>query len=125
MEKQKYYVNLNPISMDEVSPVRIPDSNLIQYEIEVTPDELEEVLFLLGEVQDHDVERQNLFTFRHFNEALTETDRHEYQDGLDKVFQMIYKYGSAETKKQVESIHLINDKPKRNMKHIPQSPRTD
>ncbi|RSL32553.1 hypothetical protein D7Z54_15485 [Salibacterium salarium] len=116
MEKRIYYVNLNPISMDDISPVKIPDSSLIQYEIEATSEELEKMDFLLNETQDHDLESQNLFTFRHFDESIAETDRYEYQAGMDKVIQMIYDLGTAETKQKIEEIHMINDEEKRNMK---------
>ncbi|SDH43371.1 hypothetical protein SAMN05192534_105145 [Alteribacillus persepolensis] len=116
MEKQTYYVNLNPISMDDVSPVRIPDSTLIQYEIEATPEELENLRFLLNETQDHDIEASNLFSFEHFDESITETDQHEYQRGMDKVFDTIYELGTPETKKLIKEIHLQNHEPKKNMR---------
>ncbi|WP_353626383.1 hypothetical protein [Bacillus sp. JCM 19041] len=35
-EKQLYYVNLNPISMDTISNVRVGDGHLIEYEILAT-----------------------------------------------------------------------------------------
>ncbi|MFB4165965.1 hypothetical protein ACE1TI_19735 [Alteribacillus sp. JSM 102045] len=117
MDKQIYYVNLNPISMDDVSKVKIPDSSLIQYEIEATPEELEQLDFLLNETQDHDMEIQNLFTFRHFDESTTETDRHEYQSGMDKIFDMLYQLGTPETKKQIKDLHMQNHEKKRNMRN--------
>ncbi|SDI53454.1 hypothetical protein [Alteribacillus bidgolensis] len=117
MSKQKYYVNLNPISMDDVSPVKIPDSTLIQYEIEATPEELEQLDTLLNETQDHDMEIRNLFSFRHFDESMTETDQHEYQHGMDKIFDMLYELGTPETKKQIKELHMQNHEPKRNMRN--------
>ncbi|WP_240375780.1 hypothetical protein [Bacillus piscicola] len=105
MEKKKYYVNLHPVSMDDVSPVRIPDSTIIQYEIEVTPDELSEIQTLLKEARAHDLEAHNLFTFEHFDENETIEDLNEFQHGLDKVFQKIYEFGTPVTKEQLEQMN--------------------
>ncbi|MGY4690542.1 hypothetical protein [Salibacterium sp. K-3] len=119
MEKKTYYVNLNPISMDDISRMKIPDSNLIQYEIEADEEELEQLDFLLGETQDHDLESRNLFTFRHFDESIEETDRHEFQRGMDHVLQKIYDLGTPETKQKMREAHILNDEPKRNMRRPP------
>ncbi|MFZ4453397.1 hypothetical protein [Salibacterium aidingense] len=119
MEKQTYYVNLNPISMDDISSVEIPDSTLIQYEIEATKEELEKLDFLLDETQNHDLEASNLFTFRHFDESIEETDRHEFQKGMDAVLQMIYDLGTPKTKQQMEEAGIVNKEEKRNMKRPP------
>ncbi|MFC5713271.1 hypothetical protein ACFPU1_10775 [Thalassorhabdus alkalitolerans] len=117
MEKQKYYVNLNPISMDDISPVKIEDSDLIQYEVECTPDELQDLQKLLSETQSHDFDTKNLMPNRSLNEKIPESDRKEFQHDLDKVFEVIYQYGSPITRQQIEEIHLVNDEPKRNMRH--------
>lgn len=109
MKKQKYYVNLHQLSMDAISPVKIPDPALIQYEIEATPEELQQMEFVLEETQSHDMELRNLFTLRHFDDNLADEDRNEFQSGLNKVFEMIYKLGTPETKRQIEEIGLLND----------------
>ncbi|MFD2703861.1 hypothetical protein [Salibacterium lacus] len=119
MDKQTYYVNLNPISMDDVSRVKIPDSNMIQYEIEADPEELKSLDVLLNETQAHDLESRNLFTFRHFDESIEETDRHEFQRGMDHVLEKIYELGTPETKQKIEEAHILNDDPKRNMRKPP------
>ncbi|WP_096201668.1 hypothetical protein [Bacillus sp. FJAT-45350] len=105
-EKKKYYVNLNPISMDAISNVKVDDPQLIQYEIEVTDEELKEVQHLLTEVQHHDLELQNLFSFRHFDEMNKVEDDNETRDGMEHILQTVYKYGSQETKQVLEEIHF-------------------
>ncbi|GAE31139.1 hypothetical protein [Halalkalibacter hemicellulosilyticus] len=109
MEKQLYYVNLNPISMDDISPIRVNDGQLIEYEIEATSLEKKELEKLLREVQAHDVELGNLFTFRHFDDQEGDRDKNEYQRGLNDVFEELYRLGTEETKAKIREIHLIND----------------
>lgn len=108
-EKQLYYVNLNPISMDTISPVRVNDGQLIEYEIEATLQEKKEFEHFLHEVQAHDVELGNLISFRHFDDETGDADKNEYQRGLDDVFKEIYRLGTEETKAKIKEIHLINE----------------
>ncbi|WP_100406401.1 hypothetical protein [Bacillus solitudinis] len=109
MEKSLYYVNLNPISMETISPTRIDDGQLIEYEIEATPTEKKALEDLLRNVQAHDVELGNLFTFRHFDDKKVDQDKNEYQSGLNDVYEALYHLGTSETKAKIEEIHLIND----------------
>ncbi|MFC0471272.1 hypothetical protein ACFFHM_12440 [Halalkalibacter kiskunsagensis] len=109
MEKQLFYVNLNPISMDTINPTRVDDGQLIEYEIEATPAEKKALEDLLHEVQSHDLELGNLFTFRHFDDSKIDDDRNEYQRGLNDVYEELYRLGTAETKEKIREIHMIND----------------
>ncbi|WP_017728955.1 hypothetical protein [Halalkalibacterium ligniniphilum] len=109
MKKESYYVNLNPISMDTLSPTPANDGQTIEYEIEVTPDEKKALEDLLHDVQAHDMELGNMFTFRHFDDLTGDSDRNEYQRGLNDIFEAIYQYGTNETKQKLDEIHLIND----------------
>ncbi|MCM3762238.1 hypothetical protein M3212_15805 [Alkalihalobacillus oceani] len=109
MEKQLYYVNLNPISMDTISSTRVDDGQLIEYEIEATPAEKKALEDLLHQVQAHDVELGNLFSFRHFDDETGDADKNEFQRGLNDVFEELYRLGTAETKQKISEIHLIND----------------
>ncbi|TWI52879.1 hypothetical protein [Halalkalibacter nanhaiisediminis] len=109
MEKELYYVNLNPISMETISPVKVNDGQLIEYEIEATPAEKKALEDLLHEVQAHDMELGNMFTFKHFDDQVGDIDRNEFQRGLNDVFEELYRLGTAETKQKIEEIHLIND----------------
>ncbi|WP_078551934.1 hypothetical protein [Bacillus alkalicellulosilyticus] len=106
MERQTYYVNLNPISMEDISPTKIGDGQLIEYEIFVNDAEYKELQDLLLEVQAHDMELGDLFTFKHFNELETDRDRNETQRGLYDVYRMIHKFGTTETKRAIESLGL-------------------
>ncbi|WP_088103140.1 hypothetical protein [Halalkalibacter urbisdiaboli] len=109
MEKSRYYVNLNPISMETISPTRIGDGQLIEYEIEATPTEKKALEDLLHEVQSHDVELGNLFTFRHFDDGKVDKDKDDFQRGLNDVYEALYQLGTPETKEKIKEIHLIND----------------
>ncbi|ERN51263.1 hypothetical protein M3689_12910 [Alkalihalophilus marmarensis] len=109
MEKQLYYVNLNPISMDTISPTRVDDGQLIEYEIEATATEKKALEELLHEVQSHDVELGNLITFRHFDDQKGDRDKNEYQRGLNDVYEALYNLGTAETKQKIQEIHLVNN----------------
>ncbi|MDQ0208259.1 hypothetical protein [Alkalicoccobacillus murimartini] len=108
-EKQLYYVNLNPISMDTISPVRVNDGQLIEYEIAASLSEREDLEHLLHEVQAHDVELGNLISFRHFDDTEGDADKNEYQRGLNDIFDALYRLGTEETKAKIKEIHLIND----------------
>ena len=109
MEKQLYYVNLNPISMEDISPTPVHDGQLIEYEIEATVTEKKALEDLLREVQSHDLELGNLFTFRHFDDEKVDADRNEYQRGLNDVYEALYRLGTAKTKAQIQEIHMVND----------------
>lgn len=109
MEKNSYFINLHPISMDTISNVKIDDPRLIQYEITATEEEIEELQHLLTEVQKHDLELRDLFSFRHFNELYTDNDRNETQLGLNHIYRELHRLGTPETKQKIEEIHLIND----------------
>jgi hypothetical protein len=109
MEKELFYVNLNPISMDTISPTKVDDGQLIEYEIEATPAEKKALEDLLHEVQSHDLELGNLFTFRHFDDEQVDEDKNEYQRGLNDVYEELYRLGTAETKQKIKEIHMIND----------------
>ncbi|MCL7749313.1 hypothetical protein [Halalkalibacter alkaliphilus] len=109
MEKELFYVNLNPISMDTISPTKVDDGQMIEYEIEATPAEKKALEDLLHEVQSHDLELGNLFTFRHFDDEQVDEDKNEYQRGLNDVYEELYRLGTAETKQKIKEIHMIND----------------
>ncbi len=109
MDKQNYFVNLNPISMDAISPVKVGDGQMIEYEISATETEIKALQDLLNQVQSHDLELGNLFTFRHFDDLKVDRDKNEYQSGLNDVYEAIYNLGTEETKRKVEEIGLMNN----------------
>ncbi|MBU8908864.1 hypothetical protein KH400_19890 [Desertibacillus haloalkaliphilus] len=94
--------------MEDLNVTKIDDPGLIQYEIEATPEEAHDLQDLLKEVQTHDLELRNLFTFRHFKDEFLDDDSNEFQNGLDHVYQKLYELGTPKTKQQIEEIHLRN-----------------
>ncbi|MDE5414865.1 hypothetical protein [Alkalihalobacterium chitinilyticum] len=109
MGKDIYYVNLNPISMDNISRTPVNDGQMIEYEIEATDEQYRDLQKLLQEVQAHDLEAADLFTFKHFNEEFSEADRRETQRGLNQVYRLIYELGTPQTKQALEEIHLMDN----------------
>ncbi|WYS07819.1 hypothetical protein MKZ27_07055 [Bacillus sp. FSL R5-0394] len=109
MDKQLYYVNLNPISMDTISNVRVNDGQLIEYEIAATEEEKKQFEDLLRQVNKHDVELGNLFSFRHFDERAGDADKNEFQVGMNDVYERLYQLGTEETKAKIKEINLLNE----------------
>ncbi|SDJ12014.1 hypothetical protein [Natribacillus halophilus] len=112
MSKKTYYVNLNPTSMEDISTTKIDDHELIEYEIEATPEEVQHLQQLMMDVQKHDMELADLFTFRHFNEEFTTADSDRFQHGMNDVYRKIYELGTNDTRTKMDSMHpspLTND----------------
>ncbi|GAF22540.1 MULTISPECIES: hypothetical protein [Shouchella] len=107
--KQLYYVNLNPISMDNISLTKVDDGQLIEYEISATEAEKEEFERLIREVHKHDVELGNLFSFKHFDDLTADADKDEYQTGMNDIYDRLYTLGTEETKQKISEIHLQNE----------------
>lgn len=95
--------------MDTISSVEVNDGQLIEYEIEATDEEYKELKNLLTEVQAHDLELADLFTFKHFNERFSDADRDETQRGLEQAFQMIFDLGTEDTKRKINEIRLADN----------------
>ncbi|MFB4213811.1 hypothetical protein ACE1TH_18115 [Shouchella sp. JSM 1781072] len=108
-QKQLYYVNLNPISMDNISLTEVDDGQLIEYEISATEAEKEQLERLIREVHKHDVELGNLLSFKHFDDLTADADKDEFQTGMNDIYEEIYRLGTDETKQKVSEIHLQNE----------------
>ncbi|QQK79463.1 hypothetical protein HUG20_05865 [Salicibibacter cibi] len=104
MTKRTYYVNLNPTSMEDITTSKINDHELIEYEIEATEEEITDLQQLLLDVQKHDMELADLFSFRHFNEHFTTDDSERFQHGINQVYRTIYELGTPETKEKMDSM---------------------
>lgn len=109
MDKKKYYVNLNPISLNGISTTKVDDGQLIEYEIEASEEEFQNLKKLLDEVQAHDMELADLFTFKHFDERYSDADRNETQQGLNQIYDKLYELGTEDTRAAIQEIHLINE----------------
>ncbi|AXF57646.1 hypothetical protein [Salicibibacter kimchii] len=112
MPKRTYYVNLNPTSMEDITTSKIDDHELIEYEIEATEEQITDLQQLLLDVQTHDMELADLFSFRHFDENFTTADSERFQHGINQVYRTIYELGTQETKEKMDSMDqspLSND----------------
>ncbi|TMW73395.1 hypothetical protein [Alteribacter natronophilus] len=108
--KKKYYIQLNPISMDFISDVSIADgSNGYEYEIEATEEEITELQDALQHAQAHDSDEQSLLSFHHYQDEFADHDRREYRDELTDIFRKLYQLGTPKTKKAIEEIGALDD----------------
>jgi hypothetical protein len=104
--KQKYYVTLNPQELG-VGQIR-DDSQLIQYEIEVTEKELEDVQQFIQKYGDELYDVTDIL-FHPFNERAVNEDNHESLNNLEHLYQLVYKYGTEKTKQDLESVQRENN----------------
>lgn len=104
--KQKYYITLNPQEM-EIGQIR-DDSQLIQYEIEVNEQELIEVKQLIQKYRYELYDVADIL-FHSFHERDVTEDKYQSLDNLEQLFQLIYKYGTVETKHDLENIKEANN----------------
>lgn len=104
--RQKYYVTLNPQDFG-IGHIR-DDSQVIQYEIEATDQELHEVQQFIQKYGDeiYDVV-ENLF--HPFNLRYLNDENNETSSNLNHLYQIVYKYGTAKTKLDLESIQRENN----------------
>ncbi|WP_018923343.1 hypothetical protein [Salsuginibacillus kocurii] len=109
MHKKRYYVHLNPTTMEDLTETEVNDPDIIQYAVDATPEEADKLRELLEKTQRHDLELTNLMTFRHFDERIEENDRYEYKDSFEHVLHAIYDLGTPETKEAVKSMHWFPD----------------
>ncbi|WLR50309.1 hydrolase [Bacillus tianshenii] len=101
MEKKTYYV---AVGAREISQIR--DYGLNQFEIQATEDEI----FRLREVFDEAYSADWLSFWRsHVPYVQYHHDKENdmYDDDMKQVFQMIYEFGTPETKQQIESIGVL------------------
>ncbi|PYZ98208.1 hypothetical protein CR205_06330 [Alteribacter lacisalsi] len=108
--KKKYYIQLNPISMDFISDVKIEDGSAgYQYEVEADEEEITELQDMLTIAQAHDSDERNLLSFRHFDDQSADHDRMEYREELNAIFQKMYELGTPPTRKAIEEIHALEE----------------
>lgn len=100
MEKQLYYVNLNPTSMQDIHSMRINDGQLVEYEIEATQEQRNALEKMLREMKSDAIGVGNIFS---------NTNLDDYQHGLNNIYQELYRLGTTETKQQIEEINLLNN----------------
>lgn len=104
--RQKYYVTLNP---QELGIGEIRDaSQLIQYEVEVTEQELDEIQQFIEKYSDelHDFSDILLHPF---NEREVNEDNQQSLDNLEELYRLVYKFGTEKTKRDLENIQRENN----------------
>lgn len=105
--RQKYYVTLNPQDL-RIGQTR-DDSQVIQYEIEATDQELHEVQQFIQKYGDEFYGVVDIL-FHPFNVRELNDDNYKSLSNLDYLYQLVYKYGTDKTKRDLESIQRENNK---------------
>ncbi|WP_018923342.1 hypothetical protein [Salsuginibacillus kocurii] len=95
MRREKYFVTVD-MPLLGISDVKTED-NSIQYEIEATHEEKEEIKDLLDALQEQDIEFQQIFGHP-FDEPASDEEKSDAQFRVEKLYQRIYDLGTDETK---------------------------
>ncbi|RXJ00704.1 hypothetical protein DS745_11645 [Anaerobacillus alkaliphilus] len=104
--KQKYYVTLNPQELG-IGQIR-DDSQLVQYEIEVNEAELAEVQNYLKHYSEELYDPQNVI-LHPFSFEDVDNDNKQSLNNLERIYQIVYRYGTEKTKRDLESIYQQNN----------------
>ncbi len=104
--KQRYFVTLNPQELG-IGQIR-DDSQLVQYEIEVTEAELGEVQNSIKYYRDELYDPQNVI-LHPFSFDDVDNDNRQSLDNLEMLYQVVYKYGTEKTKQDLESVYRQNN----------------
>lgn len=100
IERRAYYISLEKRTISEIS---VPDTT--EYEVWVTPDELEFFNKLLKENDRNDFWFAMVnIPLKPFAEKEVDDMRKEDYDNLMKMYQFLYKYGTQETKRKLEEV---------------------
>ncbi|WP_026690097.1 hypothetical protein [Alteribacter aurantiacus] len=108
MNKQTYFISINQGSRIEIFTERT-DPSLIQYEVQVDEAEIEEFLNLVHRFREKDVEPEQIFV-RPFNEPAADRDKEELKYDTRELFEMIYRYGTEKTKRDLEELQKQNSR---------------
>lgn len=104
--RQKYYVTLNPQELG-VGEIR-DDSQLIQYEVEVTEQELNEIQQFIGKYSDELYDFSDII-LHPFNERDVNEDNQQSLGNLEGLYRLVYKFGTDKTKRDLENIQRENN----------------
>ena len=105
-EKRKYYVSLEfGTHAGEIQAQKDENSPVFQYEIEATPQEVEQLEKLFAEAQETELQ---FFAKAHVpfldNEA---AENAEEDREINRIYQMIYQLGTEKTREQLREIGVI------------------
>lgn len=100
--KKSFFVSLAKELITEVS---IPDTT--EYEVIATEEKIDELRALLRDNAHHNISfaTSNL-PVKPFSEKEVDKKRQMEQDNLLKIYQLLYKYGTQETKQKLNEIGL-------------------
>src|SRR5699024_8582374 len=100
--KQSFFVSLAKETITEVS---IPDTT--EYEIIATEEEIDEIKALLRDNEHHNISfaASNL-PVKPFSEQEVDRKRQHEHDNLLRIYHLLYKYGTMETKQKLNEIGL-------------------
>lgn len=104
--RQKYYVTLNPQELG-VGEIR-DDSQLIQYEVEVSEQELNEIQQFIEKYSDELYDFSDII-LQPFNEGDVNEDNQQSLGNLEELYRVVYKFGTDKTKRYLENIQRENN----------------
>lgn len=100
--KKKYFVHVDAKEIYETSI-----QERIEYEVFATPNEIKEIEELFTKMKKDDINALK-YLFSPFDEQAVDNKRHNYDEHLMAVYQLIYKLGTAETKSDINEIGFFN-----------------
>lgn len=104
MKKNNYFVS---VSSAEVTEVPIPDDNG-QFEIIATEEEVLEIENYFKSIDD-ETKSGLKYLGKPFHEKPVDQKRYAGEEGLVKIYKLLYKYGTAKTKEDIDSFGILNE----------------
>lgn len=103
MNIKRYFVTVNTAEIREVS---IPDD--IEFEIMATQEDILEIQTLFSRM-DQEEKSGLAYIVRPFNENIVDDKRDQYNDDLIKIYELLYRLGTEETKESIVSMKILNN----------------
>jgi hypothetical protein len=105
-EKRKYYVSLEfGTHTGEIQTQKDENSPVFQYEIEATPQEVEQLEKLFAEAQETELQ---FFAKAHVPFLDNEAEENAEEDReINRIYQMIYQLGTEKTREQLREIGVV------------------
>ncbi|TQS75569.1 hypothetical protein DX933_04640 [Ornithinibacillus gellani] len=103
-EKQIYYVT---VDKEDIRTMSVPDSG-IEFEIEASTDEVEEIRDLFKKKKSHAVKAVE-YLAKPFDEFSVDDERYGYDAHLMEIYRRIYLLGTDDTKQKMREMGIINE----------------
>jgi hypothetical protein len=104
--REKYYLTLNPQELG-IGQIR-DDSQLVQYEIEVNEQELHEITNCINKYSSELYDVSDIL-LHPFNEREVNEDNQQSLNNLERLYELVYEYGTERTKRDLESVQRANN----------------